>query len=213
MPVWSKDIQYGAAAGFIIIVGIVAIQFGFSAKLVLALLAGVGVLFCASVFEGLVRAAMIGAGAVLLLLVAYDLMTSCDRACQQSRAQAVQQRAAQLQARVTTSQPAAPECNINRMPYHYEARRPSVPINPGGICAPALFFSGHCIFVTQAGHDQVLGPYCKGEDARVSDRNGNTVELPVDIEYVWSAGDLSMAASVSGNLDIQSGFNKLQTAY
>lgn len=43
MPVWSRDIQYGAAAGFIIIVGVAAIQLGFSANLVLALLAGIGV--------------------------------------------------------------------------------------------------------------------------------------------------------------------------
>lgn len=104
MPVWSKDIQYGAAAGFIIIVGIVAIQFGFSAKLVLALLAGVGVLFCASLFDGLPRAAMLGAGAVLLLLVAYDLATSCDSACQQSRAEAARQTAEQQQARLAALQ-------------------------------------------------------------------------------------------------------------
>jgi len=104
MPVWSKDIQYGAAAGFVIIVGIVAIQFGFSAKLVLALLAGLGILFCASVFEGLVRAAMIGVGAVLLLLVAYDLATSCDSTCQQARAETAQQRSAQERARVAAEQ-------------------------------------------------------------------------------------------------------------
>ena len=189
MPVWSKDIQYGAAIGFVILVGIVAIQFGFSAKLVLALLAGVGILFCASLFEGLPRAAMLGAGAVLLLLVAYDLATTCDSACQQTRAEAAQQRAAQDQARMTASQPAAPQCNVNRMPYHYEAKRPSVPVNPGGLCATALFFSGHCLFVTQADHNEVLGPFCKGEGARVSDKNGNTVELPVDIEYVWSADE------------------------
>lgn len=104
MPVWSRDLQYGAAAGFIVIVGIVAIQFGFGAKLVLALLAGVGVLFCASLFNGLPRVAMIGAGAVLLLLVVYDLATSCDSACQQSRAEAAQQRAAQEQARLAVEQ-------------------------------------------------------------------------------------------------------------
>lgn len=122
MPAWSRDVQYGAAAGFVIIVGIVAVQFGFSAKLVLALLAGVGVLFCASLFEGLPRAAMIGASGVLLLLVAYDLATSCDRACQQTRADAAQQRAAQEQARLAAEQtrlaalkqsPVNPRCNWN----------------------------------------------------------------------------------------------------
>lgn len=184
MPVWSRDIQYGAAAGFIVIVGIVAIQFGFSAKLVLALLAGVGVLFCASLFEGLPRAAMIGGSAVLLVLVAYDLVTTCDSACQESRTEAAQQRAAQEQVRATQTQPTAPQCNVSRMPYHYEAKRPSAPINPGGICAPALFFANHCIFATQAGHNGVVGPFCKGDGAQVWDKNGNSVELPVDIEYV-----------------------------
>jgi hypothetical protein len=66
MPNWSRVVQYGAAIGLVIIVGVVAIQFSFSAELVLGLLAGVGVLLCASVFEGLPRAAMIGASAVLL---------------------------------------------------------------------------------------------------------------------------------------------------
>lgn len=104
MPVNSRDVQYGAAIGFVVIVGIVAIQFGFDAKLALAPLAGLDILFCASVFEGLVRAAMIGVGAVLLLLVAYDLATSCDSACQQTRAKAAHQRAAQEQARLAAGQ-------------------------------------------------------------------------------------------------------------
>jgi hypothetical protein len=101
MPVNSRDVQFGAAIGFIVIVGIVAIYFGFSTKLVLALLAGLGILFCASLVEGYVRAAMLGTGALLLLLIAYDLATSCDRACQQTRVEAARQRAAQEQARIT----------------------------------------------------------------------------------------------------------------
>jgi len=104
MPVNSRDVQYGAAIGFVVIVGIVAIQFGFNAKLVLALLAGLGILFCASVFEGLVRAAMVGVGTVLLVFVAYDLATSCDSACQQTRAEAARQRAAQEQAQLAADQ-------------------------------------------------------------------------------------------------------------
>jgi hypothetical protein len=44
-----------------------------------------GILFCASLVEGYVRAAMLGTGALLLLLIAYDLATSCDSACQQTR--------------------------------------------------------------------------------------------------------------------------------
>jgi hypothetical protein len=119
MPVNSRDVQFGAAIGFIVIVGIVAIYFGFSTKFVLALLAGLGILFCASLVEGYVRAAMLGTGALLLLLIAYDLATSCDSACHQSRAQAAQQRAAQEQARLAAeqarlasqSQQVNPHCN------------------------------------------------------------------------------------------------------
>ena len=73
MPVNSRDVQFGAAIGFIVIVGFVAIYFGFSTKLILALLAGLGILFCASLVEGYVRAAMLGTGALLLLLITYDL--------------------------------------------------------------------------------------------------------------------------------------------
>jgi len=101
MPVNSRDVQFGAAIGFIVIVGFVAIYFGFSTKLILALLAGLGILFCASLVEGYVRAAMLGTGALLLLLITYDLATSCDSSCQQTRAEAVQQRAAQAQTLIT----------------------------------------------------------------------------------------------------------------
>jgi hypothetical protein len=104
MPVNSRDVQFGAAIGFIVIVGIVAIYFGFSTKLILALLAGLGILFCASLVEGYVRAAMLGTGALLLVLIAYDLATSCDSTCQQTRAEAAQQRAALEQARLAAEQ-------------------------------------------------------------------------------------------------------------
>jgi hypothetical protein len=105
MPVNSRDVQFGAAIGFIVIVGIVAIYFGFSSKLVLALLAGLGILFCASLVEGYVRAAMLATGALLLLLIAYDLATSCDGACQQTKVEAARQKVAQEQVRLAASQP------------------------------------------------------------------------------------------------------------
>jgi hypothetical protein len=112
MPVNSRDVQFGAAIGFIVIVGIVTIYFGFSTKLVLALLAGLGILFCASLVEGYVRAAMLGTGALLLLLIGYDLATSCDSACQQTKAEAAQQRGAQEQARLAALRPQTdPLCN------------------------------------------------------------------------------------------------------
>jgi hypothetical protein len=48
---------------------------------------------------------MLGTGALLLLLIAYDLATSCDGACQQTRAEAARQRNTQEQPRLTASQP------------------------------------------------------------------------------------------------------------
>ena len=103
MPV-NQETPTWRGHGFIVIVGIVAIYFGFSTKFILALLAGLGILFCASLVKGYVRAAMLGTGALLLLLVAYDLATSCDSACQQTRAEAAQQRAAQQQASLAAEQ-------------------------------------------------------------------------------------------------------------
>lgn len=178
MPVWSKDIQYGAAAGFIIIVGIVAIQFGFSAKLVLALLAGVGVLFCASLFEGLPRAAMLGAGAVLLLLVVYDLATSCDSACQQTRAEAAQQRAAQEQARLTALQSpnVNPHCNWNTYLVEVTPDKlaPLDPKNPDVlVCKQDIAFiqpqaPTHCFYARFAGEDKERDTkYCDHGDVQL----------------------------------------------
>lgn len=192
MPVWSRDIQYGAAAGFIVIVGIVAIQFGFSAKLVLALLAGVGVLFCASMFEGLPRAAMIGASAVLLLLVAYNLATTCDSACQQSRVEATQQRSAQEAAnRYVQQNRTTPSdlkyCN-SRKSEPFEVGKEPVRINPRGQCAPTLFFSGHCVYAKQANEKQWWpSPICD---------KGTGDSFPPDTEYVKNAEDDSFTAQV-----------------
>jgi hypothetical protein len=196
MPVWSKDVQYGAAAGFVIIIGIVAIQFGFSAKLVLALLAGVGILFCASLFEGLPRAAMLGAGAILLLLVVYDLATSCDSACQQTRAEVAQQRAAQEQARLEAERrqqlaqtPEIQYCNGRKVEWHFGTEEPNKPFNPAGQCIGYIWYSDHCIFIKRAGQNERLGPFCAGGEGRsVTLVNGTkAMALPADGEYVWSA--------------------------
>jgi hypothetical protein len=189
MPVWSRDIQYGAAAGFVLIVGIVAIQFGFSAKLVLALLAGVGVLFCASMFEGLPRAAMLGASAVLLLLVAYNLVTTCDSACQRSRVEAAQQRVAQDeasraagQARLSGSTPQlAAICTGMKGPPLAIALEP-VQVNPHGNCQVTIFAPGHCIRVKQANETE-WNPetYCD------IDGDPRKKALPLDVEYIRNA--------------------------
>ena len=190
MPVWFKDVQYGAAAGFIVIVGIVAIQFGFSAKPVLALLADVGVLFCASLFNGLPRAAMLGAGAVLLLLVLYDLATTSDRACQQSRAEAAQQRAAQEQVRLAAEQarldaqfPERRVCTSIKTLWHFGTEKPDMAFNPAGQCVGYIWYDGHCIFLKRAGREEPEGPLC---DPKMTGRSG-LATLPQDGEYVWSA--------------------------
>jgi hypothetical protein len=163
MPPWSKDVQYGAAAGFVIIVGIVAIQFGFSAKLVLAILASVGVLFCASLFEGLPRAAMLGAGAVLLLLVAYDLATSCDSACQQTRAEAAQQRATQEQPRLAALRPPTdPLCNWEMHPFTFSPEWKRISDDR---CHADLFYDEPDVklWVKVSGSDTPIGPFKRGQ--------------------------------------------------
>lgn len=178
MPPWSKDIQYGAAAGFVIIVGVIAMQFGFSAKLVLALLAGVGTLFCASQFDGLPRAAMIGASIVLLLLVAYNLATTCDSACQQSRAEAAQQRAAQEQLKLSASQPQSdPTCDWSA---HQITLGPDwAEVNPRPFnCKMDLFYSEQevSLWVKIATDNEAHGPYGRGQ------------QFPRDVQWVKSEG-------------------------
>jgi hypothetical protein len=165
MPVNSRDVQFGAAVGFIVIVGIVAIYFGFSTKLILALLAGLGILFCASLVEGYVRAAMLGTGALLLVLIAYDLATSCDSSCQQTRAQAAQQRTAQEQARLAAENPPDPQCS--GVWETKEIGPNPVIINPGGSCiwrakTHVCFYGKRSAWTNDATE---YGPYCdKGEN-------------------------------------------------
>ena len=186
MPVSSRDVQFAAAGGFIVIVGIVAVYFGFSAKLVLALLAGLGILFCASLVEGYLRAAMLGAGAVLLLLVVYDLATSCDSACQQSRAEAAQQRAVQGQARLAAEQqrqltqtPEIQHCNGRKLEWHFETKPNVRPLNPAAQCDFLLWHPGHCIYVRLAGKtDREEKSFCD---------QGSFLSLPSNLEDAWSA--------------------------
>jgi hypothetical protein len=184
MPVNSRDVQFGAAIGFIVIVGIVAIYFGFSTKLILALLAGLGILFCASLVEGYVRAAMLGTGALLLLLIAYDLATSCDSACQQARAEATQQRAAQEQARMQAhliaQAPDSRHCDSLKTAWHFNTTPTAKPINPAAQCDYLFWHAGHCIYVRLAGKiDREETPLCDG--------NGAFVNLPSNVEDAWSA--------------------------
>lgn len=163
MPVNSRDAKFGAAIGFIVIVGIVAIYFDFSAKLVLALLAGLGILSCASLVEGYVRAAMLGAGAILLLLVVYDLATSCDGACQQARVEAAQQRAAQEQARPTALRPPTdPICNWGVEPIILG--QDWVPLR-GDRCQVELSYepSNKQLYVKTSTSDLIQGPYHHGD--------------------------------------------------
>jgi hypothetical protein len=184
MPVNSRDAQFGAAIGFIVIVGIVAIYFGFSTKLILALLAGLGILFCASLVEGYVRAAMLGTGALLLLLIAYDLATSCDSACQQTRAETAQQRVAQEQARAQLARtPVLQYCPMQKEALVIPATEDGVRINPNGQCNPDIWQNEvGCINVKVAGERKWRPEkLCKGEQ---------NVRMPDDVEYVRSTGDI-----------------------
>src|SRR4051812_43939007 len=58
------------------------------------------------------------------------------------------------QAPLPVATPSAPECNVNRRPHHYPATRPEGKVNPGGICAVALFIKGHCVYFTQENRDE-----------------------------------------------------------
>jgi hypothetical protein len=84
--------------------------------------------------------------------------------------------------------PAAQQCNINRMPYHFGATRPAQAFNPGGVCAPALYFADQCVFVTQYGNNRTFGPFCDRGDGTPRDTAGNPTTLPNDIDRAWSAG-------------------------
>jgi hypothetical protein len=163
---------------------------------VLALLGGVGALFYASLFDGLPRAAMNGASAVLLLLVTYNLAATCDSACQQSRAEAAQQRTAQEQARLAVIQqrqlaqtPELQYCNGRKTDWHFGTDMPNKSFNPAGQCIGYLWYPNHCIFIKRAGQNETLGPFCDGEQNRtVTLANGNkATALPADGEYAWSA--------------------------
>jgi len=133
-------------------------------KLVLALLASVGVLFCASLSEGLPRAAMLGAGAVLLLLVVYDLATGCDSACQQTRAEGAQQRTSQNQARLAAlSPPSDPLCDWSVKP---------IVLGPDPIqlhddrCSYDLQYSNEGqveLYVTTYNNETLHGPFHRGQ--------------------------------------------------
>jgi len=193
MPVNSRDAQFGAAIGFIVIVGIVAIYFGFSPKLVLGILAGLGILSCASLVDGYVRAAMLGAGVLLLLFIAYDLVTSCDSACQQTRVKAAQQRAAQEQARLAAEQTrlaaSRPQVNphcmwSNRLVTVGATHVALDPDNPDAIvCRAHLHFKSNgerCYYIWIVGES-------KERDTKYCDKDGVVTALPDDVKSIRSA--------------------------
>lgn len=74
---------------------------------------------------------MIGASAVLLLLVACNLATTCDSAYQQTRAEAAQQRAAEQHARLAAEQarrnadmPERHVCTSIKTSWHFGTEKP-----------------------------------------------------------------------------------------
>jgi len=95
--------------------------------------------------------------------------------------------AAMVIASLTSLQPAAAQpakstaacTGIN----HYVAigTKP-VQVNPGAKCDMQYRAPPGCVFVRQAGRSNALGPFC------TDDKGKGTVALPVNTEWVWSAG-------------------------
>jgi len=146
-------------------------------------------LFCASLVDGYVRAAMLGTGTLLLLLIVYDLATTCDSACQQTKAEAARQRAAQEQARLAAENPPDSQC-----PGIWETKEigPNpVIINPGGSCiwrakTRVCFYGKRGAWTNDF---KEYGPYCdKGEST--------FTETVRDLETVWTVDGSTTAILV-----------------
>ena len=149
--------------------------------------------------------ALVFGGAVLYALVpaVFGATPPCavgDTKCLKERAEEAAAREAarrqQEQAARVAAQPSAPQCNVHRVPYRYEKERPAKAFNPGGVCAPALFVDGRWVYVTQNLNDKQLGPYFITADGVVRNKDNQVVELPVDIDRVWSAEDAAFEGSV-----------------
>lgn len=86
------------------------------------------------------------------------------------------------------SVPVSPQCNVDRRPHRYKTSMPQAKINPGGVCAVALFIEGHCVYFTQNDRDVAGGKICvKDGQTTVFDSAGRTIEMPEDVDRVWSA--------------------------
>lgn len=101
----------------------------------------------------------------------------CDEACQLHKQQAAGAQARiETQRQIAVEQARYPGCNRQKTPVRFDTQ--PVRINPNAQCSYDLWYSD-CIYVQQAGNKKVLGPFCPGKTYST---------LPVDVEYVWSAG-------------------------
>ncbi|MGD0026099.1 MAG: hypothetical protein ABSC37_16025 [Xanthobacteraceae bacterium] len=128
-----------------------------------------------------------------MLLVAYDLMTSCDSACQQTRAEAARQRTAQEQARLAAEQArlaaSRPQVNphcmwSNRLITVGATHVALDPDNPDAIvCRAHLHFKSkgeRCYYIWVVGES-------KERDTKYCDKDGVVTELPNDVKSIRSA--------------------------
>lgn len=135
---------------------------------------------------------------VVVPAILWTVMGYCapsDHVCLRKEAEVVsikeeqqrQKQAAAQRAIEASRQPVASQCNVHRKPYRFEATRPDFKFNPGGVCSPQLFTEGHCVYVTQNNSETTLGPICNRGGGVPRDKAGNPIDMPEDIDRVWSA--------------------------
>lgn len=86
-------------------------------------------------------------------------------------------------------QPRSVDCNIDRKPHYFPSEKPPYKVNPGGKCALALFIEGRCVYYTQNYNEHTAGRLCLNNGVLTAyDLRGSSIDLPVDVDRVWSTG-------------------------
>lgn len=141
-----------------------------------------------------VRAAIATAAFLVWVVVAWPILTHfspCaphDIACKREaavaaaiKAEAERRRELAVRPRKEWGLAVAPTspCDSVEMPYAFETKKPSRPINPRGQCSLALWHRGHCVWT--------LG-FLENTPSKACDfGNGLIGSYAVNTEYVWSA--------------------------
>lgn len=146
---------------------------------------------------------------ICLVLIAAPTVSSwlpcspTDVVCQQKAAETArikeeQRRRQELDtASLKRHQPVSQGCNVDRRAHYFPATKPAYKVNEGGKCAVALFIEGHCVYYTQNYNDNAAGIICVYNGATsVSDLRGNRIEMPEDVDRVWSANGVAFNGSI-----------------